>query len=158
MYLDKNNPSGVDLRPYVIFHPYVKSFDIRNRRLALRRASLEADFIKDRANSTPIEFTQLIQADVLLYMRSVLLLKEMLWYPDTYVFIDSYAPQFESFVRLKSRKYFDRFKIAMGFDGKDELAAAIRQLESDPKNLIRNTYGYLRPSAIIKLDQVATTP
>ena len=159
VYLDKNNPSGeIEMRPFTIFNQRAESLDARNQRLNLRRLSLQADLLNERTSSTGLDFDKLMEAELILYLRSVIVGIDPFWYPETHVYMGFRSPRFELFARLQSRKFFDKFKIVLGISNKEDLEVAITRLESNRGNLIRTQYGYLVPSAIINLDQVATAP
>lgn len=132
-YLDRNNPNGMSLVSYHIFLWGLNSLEMRNKRLNLRRFSLHANLLKDRVGSTPVQFIHLMEADFLLYLRSILT-KNRRWFPHTFVFIDSYRTHFESFTRMASASFFKKFSLALGCESKEQFIEAITQLEKTLSN------------------------
>jgi hypothetical protein len=68
------------------FNEYVRSLDeYRNARLKLRRVSLTAELVKDRANHRKLGFRELLQTDLVLFLRPSILGTETstwsYWYP-----------------------------------------------------------------------------
>ena len=90
---------------------YINSLDnTRNRRLGLNLSSLHADLLKDRAVSSGVEFSYIMQADFVLFMRAEIE-KEGRWHPVTLVYSSStfrYVAAFEIFTRAQSKSYFNK--------------------------------------------------
>jgi len=103
------------------------SLDRRNSRLNLRRKSVHADLLSNRAVSQIITFKQLMQVDILLYIRSIIDYmnnrNRLIWYPVTLVYSEMQYKPFEIFIRAKSKKYFEKIKGIMNIENKEELEA-----------------------------------
>lgn len=94
----------------------------RMKRLGLRRLSVTADIIKERATRRDVSFDLLMQADLILFLRSILHPRhnEKRWIPKCLVFGESGRP-FEFFARAASKRYFGQVTRALGVLSKDEL-------------------------------------
>ncbi|MHA1834925.1 MAG: hypothetical protein ACTSV7_13185 [Candidatus Baldrarchaeia archaeon] len=57
---------------FSIFRQYIDSLTYRNRRLKLRHLSLRTDLLKERCQTTGIDFRYLMQADFILLIRAKL--------------------------------------------------------------------------------------
>ena len=96
---------------FSVFEKYVKSLDIRNKRLELRRISLHADLLKTRATVSGVDFKYLMQADFVCYVRYGLnsqsdSIYTSYWRPVTLAFATRQYSSFEIFARSVSRSYF----------------------------------------------------
>jgi hypothetical protein len=143
--------------PYKFFRENLKSFEARNRRLKLRRLSLKADILKQRAASSGLDFRYMMAADFVLYLRGNNGFGRRSWFPDTLL----YAPSqpFEAFARSKSAKYFEKVKSLLGVKDKATLEAMISTLESEEQNRIpRWEFESISPRHLLHLDTMATTP
>lgn len=91
------------------FRPYLESLDeYRNKRLSKNRISIHADLIKDRATFKSIKFDDLMQADLVIFIRASQLHQH--YYPVTLVFSIHSESTFEIFARACSKSYFERMK------------------------------------------------
>lgn len=97
--------TGKAMVPYVEFKQPVWSLEFGKLQKESRRLSITADLIKERCES-PEVFNNLIQADIILYLRSNM--SDMgdyhAWYPSTVVYLEH--PPLEIFARSSSHKRF----------------------------------------------------
>lgn len=80
-------------RSFLEFEPYLRSLDDRrNKRLGLRRISIQTDMIHDRVSTSGTTFTEMMQADAFLSLRSVVQQPEGqtrdFWFPRTLLYLD----------------------------------------------------------------------
>jgi TIR domain len=98
------------MRPFIDFCQSVRILHYRNKRLKLNRLSLQADFLKERSKSSGLDFSYLMTADLVLWLRGVQWIRSQTrrlrsWWPDTLVFVSFRpGPPFEMFAQqnLKS--------------------------------------------------------
>lgn len=78
-----HHDSRAESHSYTVFHGYCASLDeARNHRLALNRTSVTADLIKNHAHHKRASFEDLVSADLVLFLKSVLLTDgRSRWYP-----------------------------------------------------------------------------
>lgn len=158
-YYHTSRFSNETMYPYKFFREYLKSFEIRNRRLSLRRLSLRADILKQRAASSGLDFKYMMAADFVLYLRSSNGEIWRSWFPDTLLYATNRFPPFESFARAKSARYFERIKPLLGVEDKAALETLISKLETEGQNRIpRWEFESISPRHLLHLDTVATTP
>lgn len=109
--------SGID-----IFNSYILSLDeIRNKRLNLRRISLTADLIKQRANRKDINFDHIIETDLILYYITELERNNFSWFPRCSVYNSRFSNNIELFERMISSQHFNKIKILFKVNNFDEL-------------------------------------
>jgi len=134
------------------------SFEGRNARLELRRLSLRADSLKRRCKIVGIEFRHLMQADLVLYLRSAVSRGEQWeWWPETLVYAAHFPRAFELFVRCRSRRFFDHAKMALGVGSKEELAVVI--VESLSGRMVPQwDFDRVNAVALTGLEDIATRP
>lgn len=93
----------------------------RNRRLfAGRRYSVTADLLKERATHPAVSFEELVQADVVLYAKS-LIANDGLWYPSLLGYAGHGLLPF--FARATYHEDFARIRTIFGVNGGDDFRA-----------------------------------
>lgn len=101
------------------FGGYSRALAERNERLKMNRISVIADLIKERATRTDVPFRDVMQAELIVLLVS-LLSSERRWYPHTLIYSER-GPRFPLFLRATQRKYFERLKIITGVETADDL-------------------------------------
>lgn len=135
---------------------HMGSLEHRNKRLSLRRLSLRADILKDRAKTSGIEFKSLMQADFILYLRAIL--ESNRWWPETLIYsTHSYGP-FEIFARSTSTTYFHRAKVALGLEKKEDLTNLLHAFNQNKHQLPTWEYESINPTILIGIDDLCTRP
>jgi hypothetical protein len=151
------NPES-SMRSYLSFQNPMKILDFRNRRLKLNRLSLRADMLKERNKSTGIDFSCVMTADFILYIRSQSSSNAWhMWWPETLLYSDRYGAAFEIFARAKSGKYFERIKPLLGVKDKEELGAILTKIKSDRDRIPRWQFESISPDRLMGFDALATT-
>lgn len=81
------------------------SLDYRNKRLNCRKLSLFADIIKERAKHLSIDFSDLMQADFVLFLRAEHLIHNdwRRWYPQTLIYSEYRRKPMEIFLERNPR-------------------------------------------------------
>lgn len=155
-YFFDNRMTGVSMHPYTAFRTHVRSLDDRNQRLKLGRLSLHADLLKERNKASGVDFRYLMAADLILYLRSVVL-DPWPWWPTTLVFTTFRGVTFEMFARAKSARYFDRIKGLLGVKDKPDLNDLLTKIESEQRQPTW-LYHSINPRALIQFDDLASSP
>tara|TARA_R110001592_G_scaffold294553_1_gene564383 strand:+ start:1368 stop:2801 length:1434 start_codon:yes stop_codon:yes gene_type:complete len=146
-----------DLHSFSIFFSNLSSLEHRNKRLGLRRISLRADLLRDRASGSGLEFEDLMQADFLLYLRASVDRHggsaSSRWIPQTLIFT-SYSPgAFEIFVRGKSSKYFRKLLPVLGVASKADLLVVMEAM-----HVPQFEYDRIDVAMLSNIEKLATTP
>ncbi len=128
----------------------------RNKRLQLGRASIHADFLRERCKGLGLSFGEIIQADFILFLRSCK--NRSFWWPRTLLFTWRASAPFEIFARSKSSAYFSRVKTLLGIDSKDDLASLIEDFRTGRQDLPSWNYHRLDVPTLLGFDQIATAP
>ncbi len=108
------------------FRNYLYSLQNRNERLKLNRISLKSDLLKDRVEGTGVRFEQLMQADLILYLKSMInkIRKNdfsLQWYPDTLLYSTNRDRPFELFARAKNEDYMQKLTKIFEVDSKKDI-------------------------------------
>ncbi|PNG30942.1 toll/interleukin-1 receptor domain-containing protein [Pseudomonas protegens] len=141
---------------YEAFYEYVRALDNRNQRLHLGRLSLAADLLKDRSQSSGLDFNQLMQADLVLFLRGAQ--NGERWFPNTLLYAGrSYGP-FEIFARSMSQKYFDFVKTLIGVADKRELGTLLQKFKGPQSQLPRWQFDTFNPEVLVGYDMLGTRP
>ncbi|QDE39828.1 TIR domain-containing protein [Luteibacter pinisoli] len=131
----------------------VDSLEARNKRLKLNKVSHQAQIAKERSEAVQHRFDDLMQADLLLYLRSQVVPSGYLsWYPTTLGYAASHGV-FETFARCVSRKHLDRILGLLG--GSEEV---VRQTIVESQR--GQGYGFNRPNfrVLTGVDSWGTLP
>lgn len=118
--------------PYTEIRAPIRSLDARNQRDGGKRLSPHADLLEERHRSSGFQMQDLIQADLLLALRSLLHHSSGPgpgWWPVTLVYGTRQHGAFEVFARCQSRKYFARLKAALGIETVDDLKPAVEAIQ-----------------------------
>lgn len=160
-FIAGNSDYGRDaMASYAVFRYHLKSLEYRNSRLGLRRTSLEADFLKQRAESSGIEFRYLMQADFVLFMRSEIVAIEWTdkWWPETLLYAGRHHGPFEIFARAISNKYFDRIKGLLTINQPSDLEPLMTSYAENKRDVPNWQFDRLNPAGLMGYSQLATKP
>lgn len=126
---------GYDFVSYEEFCGYSKALAYRNKRLKLNRISPIADLMKERATRKDIPFGDIMQAELVVLLVS-LLSEAQHWYPQTLVYSGRGGTRFPFFVRAAQHKHFAKLKTITGISSGDELREKFK--EGCEKHQIKN--------------------
>ena len=160
-YVGGRSEYGRDVMvPFGVFRQHMKSLEYRNQRLKLNRLSVRAELLAQRAKGLAVELRHLMQVDLVLFLRSHLpnAAGNWSWWPETLLYAGRHSGAFEIFARSRSTRYFDRAKVLLGVDTKDELRAIIQELGKSPGAIPRWQFESFTPAAWLGLDEIATRP
>jgi hypothetical protein len=157
------------MRDFEVFRQHCKSFQIRNQRLNLRRLSVRSDLLKQRSEASGVQFSALMQADFVLFLRSCTLVLEApakdwwprQWWPETLLFAQWPVGAFELFARAQSRAYFERVKGMLGVKSLDEFKELFVQFsQSAQRRLHVPTWDhvYIVPAELAGIDKLGSRP
>jgi hypothetical protein len=156
-YVARHSELGRDtMVPYNVFRTYLKSLAHRNHRLVLRRLSVRADMLRERCKGLGVEFRHLMQADFVLYLRSVLHNSERMWWPETLVFAGRFSGAFEIFARSRSATYFERVRKLLDIKGKDDLQSFFVKLQKGEIQLPKWEFDSIEPAKLLGFEEIAT--
>ncbi|MEK4294059.1 SEFIR domain-containing protein [Paenibacillus sp. FSL R5-0914] len=125
--INSNNNHRV-LKSFTRLRFYPSSLENRNKRLELRRTSLYADILIQRAGTRYKQ--ELIESDIVLYNISKFLVEEAwgrVWFPSTYIYASEYGT-IKLFHKLKSRKHFEEIKVLFNNPKEDVFKSKINEM------------------------------
>jgi hypothetical protein len=149
--------------PFIFFAHHLKSLELRNKRLELRRLSLQSDLLNKQSTIAPLGPDELMQADFTLFLRGDLeptsdnWIKNR-WWPVTLLYADRYRKPFEIFARAQSVSYFERLKLALGIENKDPLIKLGEEYRMGRLSVPRWGFESFSPSMLMNLTNIATKP
>jgi hypothetical protein len=161
---DRHAHAGIDL-----FNNYNRSLDdVRNRRLQLRRVSVTADLIKERAEGSAPPFSDLVTTDIMLHYLTFLRAnvptvswQSEIWFPR----LSPYSTHHDGLPilrKLSSARHFERVKILFGVDTPGELKQLIERAMDEKSSYYQamSTFDFPIPNLMraIPLGQLATMP
>jgi hypothetical protein len=100
------------------FYGYARTLEDRNQRRQLRRMDLVADLIKERSTRVDIPFSDVMQAELLVFSAAAI--SDSRWYPRTLIYARWHA-RFPLFIRATQHKHFEKLKSALGVANADVL-------------------------------------
>ncbi|MBP5788458.1 MAG: toll/interleukin-1 receptor domain-containing protein [Kiritimatiellae bacterium] len=125
-----NELTRKDFYPIDVLWSRAVSFTRRNERLKLHRLDLLADWIKEHAKDRFADFNQLMEADGVLCLKSMLS-ERWSWWPRTYVYSEYSRPP-ELFDAARDKGHAERLLVILGYSNLEELKNALRQLRTQP--------------------------
>lgn len=160
-YLPGQSEYGRDsMISYTVLRQHIRSLEIRNQRLGLRKLSLRAALLKDRCVGLGVSFREFMQADFVLFLYSELHAQDdhHSWWPETLVYVGRYSGPFEIFARSGSLAYFEKIKGLLGLDSKASLEELMASYAKDRRRLPRWQYETLDVSALLGVEKLAKKP
>lgn len=159
-YVPSNSDYGRDVMvPFSVFRRYMKSLENRNKRLKLRRLSLRADLLKQRRQTTVIDFTYLMQADFVLFIRAELYGEGFdRWWPETLLYLGHFPGPFEIFARAESKRYFEKMKCLFDIKNSDDFKQLLEEYEQGKRKLPRWEFNSFNPALLLNIEKLATKP
>ena len=148
--------------PFSHIRQYMRSLKHRNTRLNLRRLSVRADMLEQRAKASGIPFRQLMQADFVLYIRDCLDAIRaggyQTWWPETLLYCERHGGAFEIFARSQSKEYFNRMKCILGIRDKSDLEPLIEAYQKQQLKVPQWEWTTFDPSILMGYSKLATKP
>jgi hypothetical protein len=146
------------LYPFTIFDFSIYAPQARNHRLNQNRINPRGDLIVNRVSRKDITLQDIRQAELVLFIRSLLNSDINNWTPYSLYFetIDLENSKLEHFERSQSATHFNNFKIVLSIDNKEELKNLIIDFEKGKLGQINWNYGFLELKYFIKLDKLCT--
>ena len=159
-YFEKGNDYGEGkLTGYQVFYHALPSLEARAERLGKgtgsRRISIHADLLKERAVGIPLSFADVMQADFVLYLRS-LTLDGYQWWPVTSLYAKRDGP-FEIFARAVSASYFERLKSLLNVDSAKALQEIVESVAASNR-APRWDYSAISLPRLTGISNIATKP
>ncbi len=150
--------------PFFLFRHFFRSLKRRNERLNLQRISLGADFLEKRSKTAIIKFEELMQADFVLFLWADLHpiegeWRSNRWWPETLVYAEDFHGSFEIFSRAQSKRYFEKLRIALGINSRDEIVALLEKYNQ--KTIKIPSFGHFStfdPGTLINIERLNTRP
>lgn len=156
-YWDDRRERDNKMHSFAVFRAHMRSLDHRNQRLDLRRLSVRADMLKERNTGTGLDFSYIMTADFLLYLRGVGLGDYRGWWPETLLNADRFSGPFEIFARAKSGRYFDKIKGLLAVESKEELEKKLQAI-IEKVRLPRWQFETVNVAKLTGFANIATTP
>ena len=160
-YVSANSDYGRDVMvSFSIFRQYMRSLEYRNRKLNLRRLSLRADLLKERCQTTGIDFRYLMQADFVLFIKAELYAEDLYdrWWPETLLYLDHFPGPFEIFARAESKRYFEKTKCLFDVQSPDDFKQLLEEYKQRKRELPRWEFNSFNPALLLNIEKLATKP
>jgi hypothetical protein len=161
-FVGRSSEGGDGTVSFASFRAYMRSLEHRNQRLKLRRLSLRADLLTDRAASSGLSVDHLMQADFTLYIRDCLdALRDdggQQWWPETLLYVRRGDRPFEIFARAQSRQYFDSMKCLFDVRDKSDFEPILQAMRDQKLRIPRWGFESFDPSALLGYARMATKP
>jgi hypothetical protein len=158
-YYCRTTLHGMKSYNYNEFAHYFRTLDeLRNNRLKLNRVSVAMDILHDRADVKGISFNNLMEADVILSVRSVICSHDYPWFPRTLVYNERRTGPLDIFFKAESKRHFEFIASILNINSKNDLAEKIRIAEDKYKisNWRLGTFNSVNLPYLINLDNLYT--
>lgn len=144
-----------DIAPYsfTAFNSGIDVFVYRNRKLKPEKVNSVADEMKKRATNDIVPFSNIVAADTLLYYISCLSFAKgntlgsiysPIWFPNTSIYFSS--NKLILVQKTISQRYFNRFKVILGVESKEELIQIVKEVINKGIGVIGDKWHYRFPS------------
>lgn len=162
-YVVPNASRGQDaMVPFSNIYDHLHSLNRRNERLQLRRLSLHADMLKSRSSPHGLPFWQIMQADLVLFVRDCLdCLRSdrwQSWIPVTLVYAGRQYGPFELFAKSQSARYFEKVEPVFDIASKDDLMPLAEAFRERRIDLPRWGFDSFNPFHLMGFDKLGTLP
>jgi hypothetical protein len=144
-----------------VFASELRSLEHRNRMQPSRWTSPLGTLLKDRASNSKTKFTDIMQADFLMYLHSQLHLRDQYvnyWWPATLVYSTSTEGQMTIFAKSASKKYLNQVLSMIGVSSVSDISSFLEVMKKDPRQLPSWNYHTLNPAMLIGLEKLGTKP
>jgi len=164
-YIEGNSDYGKNVMvPFPAFGQYMKSLEHRNKRLQLKRRSIRADLLIQRSRISGINERQLMQADLVLFLRdafeSMKSKCRQKWWPGTLIYLERFSGPFEIFARAQSLEYFNKLKYAFDIESKVDFELLVEAVGKRELSWLESDITVFTPdlSKLISFETMATLP
>ena len=145
------------LETYDAFREYIRSLDeTHNRRLKLNRLSVTSDMLKQRATRVDVTFEQIMQADFIVHLHSVLNFPDDKWFPVTLVYAVYGREPFELFARATSVRAFDNLTTILNVTSKEDLLERFKTNAADVRYGSLFKLDGIDPLGLMNAERLAT--
>lgn len=153
---DQLNHNNDTMTGYDVFDNDIRSLEYRRT----NQLSLHADMLKQRSESSGLEFRYLMQADFVLFMRDVIqhANEHICWFPNTLIYLDFGHRAFEIFARSSSKSYFDKAKCILGIEQLSDIRELMESYRSGERRVPSSRWESFTPALLLGYDQLATKP
>jgi hypothetical protein len=153
---------GVTMVPFPMIKQETRSLDVRSRKKS--RVSIQSDMLETRSKSSGIPFIEIMQADLVLYLRSCMDAlsrndRTYIWWPDTLLYATFGGTKiFEIFARAESREYLQQAGPTFGVKTKDELKPFFHALEERRLRAPSWNFHEISLEHLMNYDKMGTKP
>lgn len=154
-YMQNNNYGRSGTESYTVFCQQIKSIEHRNQRLGLNKVDLHATILHERSTGTGVNFSDIMQADFILFIRSQVD-SDNYWWPSTLVYKNRFHSAFEVFSRASSSQYFNKIKHLINVKSKSDIKILLDEFSSGQKRLPTFDYSKLNPSPLLNYEELET--
>jgi len=162
-FVSRNADYGRDsMVSFTIFRHHLKSLELRNQRLELRRLSVRSDLLEQRSKSSGIPFRLLMQADFIIFLRDCFdSLREngrQNWWPETLLYVERYSGAFEIFARCQSAGYLRSVGIVFGILEKKEFDPVLAGFNDKSLYTPKWEFDTIDPVALLGCEKLGIRP
>jgi hypothetical protein len=156
----RTGPGMDNMVSYDHIFQHVGSLENRNKRLKTNRTSLRTDQISARCAGSGLEFSHILQADFIAFMRLEIMETEDWhnWYPQTLSHIPYHTGCFEVFARARSTTYFNKMKCLLGISSPDDMKDLLDRYRVNSNTLPRWSTGTINASFLMGFKNLAKHP
>ena len=160
-YITNDDSSGSrKAMSFGAFRIPTESFDLRNRRLDSKRTSLRADLLEQRARNTRNQFSQVMEADFVCFLRNEIIKGNTMkvWWPETLLYTFKQYGPFDLFLRASSKKALPALLKILGASNIQKLKDVVDEFRSGKRQLPRWNYESLPVEGLMNFDALGSIP
>lgn len=146
---ERARSGGEPLTSFDIFDQSLRSLEYYNEKTNSRKLSYSAYLLSERVKGSGYNLDVLMQADLLLFVRSR---KDRgHWWPETLIYVSRHLP-FVVFARCESASYFAKVAPLLGIKSKEELQPLMEDFANNASSFPYWNGRRLVPSALMAFD------
>lgn len=157
-YYVQNSGSETGMLSYDRIRFHLESLE--NHGKQNRRLSFHADLLEQRAKSSGLDFSYLMQADFTLFLRDVLDAAKNggypRWWPYSLLYIRDRHKPFEIYARAQSKEYFTGIAKLLGVKSKDDFDVLAQAIRENKIKIPRWEFTSFDPFALAGADNLAS--
>ncbi|TGM99679.1 SEFIR domain-containing protein [Leptospira yasudae] len=145
------------MKSFTVLSKHISYFEMINRNASRQHSPyLQANLLKERSANSGISSKDLMQADLLLFLRG-LNESDGFWKPTVLYFLAQTYNPIEMFARSKSSLYFERIKLMLGIESKKQLGELLEKAKAQRNGLLHWTSYEINFNILTAFDIIETS-
>lgn len=158
-YISPKFNANLSTVTFVEFREFLESIRQRNSRLGLRKLSLHAVLLQERATPS-LPFIDIMQADFICFVKSSIENPDsyITWWPETLLYAARMHAPFEIFARAISASYLNNVMLVFGINNLSIIDSWLEVCRKSPDSIPKWEFSRINPSTLMNRERLGTRP